>query len=389
MDPIINPYTPNAGSRPDELAGRDGQLSQFTTLVKRLKIGNPEQSMIVRGQRGVGKTVLLNAFEDIAEAEGFLCFYHELNNEMSLAEEVSNDLQIALLQLDLSAKALAKVKGALARLSAIQISYEGFAVSIDPGRADEGTLSKDLSELFVQVGKAAQSKGAGIILIFDEIQFAEITQYRAVITALHRAMQKNVPIAIAAAGLPQIPRLTGEARSYAERLFTFPEITKLGERDALDALVNPAARLNVKFDDDAIDVALEWTDGYPFYIQQLGKSAWNIAEGKTITKADVSRAVAPAVHALDNSIYEVRIQQTTDREKAYLRAMAELGAGPCRSGDIAKVLGTTTPKLSMIRQSLMDRGLIYATEDYGFVAYTVPRFDEFMIRRMELRSLDD
>lgn len=387
MDPIRNPYTPNAGSRPQELAGRDHEVEQFRVLIGRLKRGATEQSMIIRGLRGVGKTVLLNAFEDRAEAEGFLSYYHELTPDSSLVAEIARDAQSALSRLKLGARATKAIREALGHLGTIKVvGPEGIELAVDLRKADEGTIARDLSELFLQVGAAAAAKDAGVVFLLDEVQFADEVEYRSVITALHRATQKNMPITLVAAGLPQIPRLTGEARSYAERLFSFPVIASLSERDARAALVEPARQQEVVYEREAVDLALSWTGGYPFYIQQIGKHAWNLAGGSPITTADVEAAMPAAQAALDTSIYEVRIQRATDQERRYMRAMAELGTGPYKSGDVASKLGRRTSEVSMVRQRLLDKGLVYATEDYGYVDFTVPRFGEFMARHMPYRT---
>jgi hypothetical protein len=387
MDPVENPYTPNAGSRPHELAGRSGELEQFRVLVGRLKRGATEQSMIIRGLRGVGKTVLLNAFEDRAEAEGFLTYYHEMTPDSNLIAHIARDSQSALARMKLSARALKGIRGALGHLATIGLTGpDGLGLTVDLRAADEGTIAADLSELFLAVGNAAAEKGSGIVFLLDEVQFVREIEYRSLISALHRATQKNVPIIAAAAGLPQIPRLTGEARSYAERLFTFPVIAGLSEQDARAALVEPARYQQVEYEPGAVALALEWTRGYPFYIQQLGKHAWNLAGASPITAGDVEAALPAAQQALDTSIYEVRIQRATNEERRYMRAMAELGEGPYRSGKVAGKLGRSTSELSMTRQHLIDKGLAYATEDYGHIDFTVPRFDEFMRRHMPYRA---
>ena len=386
MDPINNPYTPNAGSRPQALAGRDQELEQFRVLVGRLKRGATEQSMIIRGLRGVGKTVLLNAFEDRAESEGFLTYYHEMTPDSSLVGEIARDAQAAMARLRLSARATKAIRGALAHLGTIKVvGPEGIELSVDLRTADEGTIARDLSELLLQLGRAAADKRTGVVFLLDEVQFVKEVEYRSVITALHRVTQKNVPITLAAAGLPQIPRLTGEARSYAERLFSFPVISSLSESDATAALVEPARQQQVEYEPEAIELALAWTGGYPFYVQQLGKHAWNLANTTPITTADLEAAMPAAQQALDSSIYEVRIQRATDQERRYMRAMAELGSGPYRSGDVAAKLGRKTSEVSVVRQRLLEKGLVYATEDYGYVDFTVPRFGEFMARYIPFR----
>jgi hypothetical protein len=387
MDPILNPYTPNAGSRPQELAGREPELEQFRVLVGRLKRGASEQSMIIRGLRGVGKTVLLNAFENLAESAGFFSYYHELTPESGLVAEIARDVQSALARLRLSARAITVLREALGHLASIRLAGPaGIELAVDLRKADEGTIARDLSELFLHAGGAARDKGAGIVFLLDEVQFARAIEYRAMITALHRATQKNLPITVAAAGLPQIPRLTGEARSYAERLFVFPVIANLPEEHATAALVEPARQHGVVYDAEAVAAALAWTEGYPFYIQQLGKHAWNLADGSPIKRADIDAAIPAAQAALDTSTYEVRVQRTTEQERRYMRAMAELGAGPYKAGAVAAKLGRRTPEVSVVRQRLVDKGLIYATEDFGHVDFTVPRFGEFMLRYMPFRA---
>lgn len=389
MDPIRNPYTPNAGSRPPELAGRESEIKQFEVLVGRLKRGATEQSIIVRGLRGVGKTVLLNAFEDQAESEGFLTFYHELTPDTNLVDELARDAERALDRLSLGARLSGRIRGALGYLKTIRLTGpEGFGLAVDLQSADEGTITADLTDLLLQLGAAIRENGTGIAVFLDELQFVDEVQYRALISALHRATQKELPIAVAGAALPQIPLLTGEARSYAERLFDFPMIANLDEPAATMALVEPARRQGVEYSPDALAKALEWTAGYPFYIQQLGKHAWNLATESPIDADDVERAMPAAQAALDKSIYEVRVQRATEGERRYMRAMAELGPGPYRSGQVAEKAGQSVTQASPTRQQLMTKGLIYATEDFGYVDFTVPRFAEFMRRYMPYQTPD-
>lgn len=383
MDPIANPYTPNAGSRPPELAGRESELQQFEILLGRLLRGRTEQSLIVRGLRGVGKTVLLNAFEDQAESEGFMTFYHELTPGSNLVDDLVRDAERALARLSLAASVRERIRSALGHLKTIKlVGPEGFGLAVDLGEADEGTITADLTDLFLQLGAAVRDQAGGIAIFLDELQFVDGVQYRSLISALHRATQKELPITLAAAALPQIPRLTGEARSYAERLFDFRMIGNLDPGAAELALVEPARRRGVEYTPAAAALALDWTAGYPFYIQQLGKHAWNLAAESPITDADIRAAQPVAQAALDKSIYEVRAQRATEGERRYMRAMAELGDGPYRSGQIAEGVGQSVTQASPTRQQLMNKGLIYATEDFGYLDFTVPRFAEFMRRYM-------
>jgi len=386
MDPIKNPYTPGAGTRPSELAGRDEEIENFKILLARLRAGRPEQSQIITGLRGVGKTVLLNTFEDHAEGAGYLTVFREMTQETSLPELLAKDTQRLLRDLKLSAKLAGAVRSGLSTLSAFKLTDpNGFELSVDMKRIHEQRLTDDLIELFLHLGRAAKEKKVGIAFFLDEIQFVKQHEFRALISALHRAMQKELPVALAAAGLPQIPRLAGEARSYAERLFRFPHIGALDEPAARVALVVPAEREGASYDEKAVERTLELTQGYPFYLQEYGKHIWNLAPASPITERDVEAAAPRADESLDRGIYEVRIQRATIKERRYLRAMAELGVGPYKVGAVANAMGSTTTALSTVRQKLLDRGLIYATEDYGYVDFTVPRFDEFMRRHMTFK----
>lgn len=383
MDPIRNPYTPGAGTRPSELAGRDQEIENFRILIARLLAGRGEQSQIVTGLRGVGKTVLLNTFEDLAEQASYLTAFRELTQESSLPELLAKDTQRLLRELKLGAKVAAAVRAGLSTLGAFKLTDpNGFELSIDLRKLGPQQMTDDFTELFLQLGQAAKAKKVGIALFLDEIQFVKEPEFRALISALHRAMQKQLPLTLAAAGLPQIPRLAGEARSYAERLFRFPYIGALEPTAAEAALVIPAEREGAGYEPQAVERALALTEGYPFYIQEFGKHIWNLAARSPITPADVEHAAPRAEQALDSGIYEVRIQRATVKERRYLRAMAELGTGPYKVGQVAKAMGSSTTALSTVRQKLLDRGLIYATEDYGHVDFTVPRFDEFMRRHM-------
>jgi AAA ATPase-like protein len=388
VDAIKNPYTPNAGARPPELAGRNQQIESFRILLGRLKAGATEKSLIITGLRGVGKTVLLNTFEDMAEADGFRTSFRELDSSSSISELLARDVQKTLLRLSLAKRLGDKVRLALSGLSAFTLKDpNGFELSVDLRKiTDASMLAEDMTEIFLALGEALVSKGDGFILFLDELQFVKEHEFRALISALHRVNQKSLPISLAAAGLPNIPQLAGEARSYAERLFDFPTIGKLDPPDARAALVTPAKQRGAAYEPDALEKALELTEGYPFYLQEYGKHIWNLAPTSPITLADVDAATPIAVASLDQTIYEVRIQRATEKERRYMRAMAELGTGAYRVGRVSAKMGDKTTNLSRVRQSLVDKGLIYATEDYGFIDFTVPRFDEFMRRHMPYRA---
>lgn len=383
MDPIINPYTPNAGAKPAAMVGREPEIEAFRVLIGRLKLGRTEKSQIITGLRGVGKTVLLNAFADHAEAEGFITAQHELDESTRIGDLIAADVRNALDALSVSSKLSRKLKSALGNLSSFTLTDSaGFRLSFDLRQADAETLSHDFTEVFLHLGEAAAEKGRGVAFLLDEVQFVRSIELQAIIMGLHRCTQKSLPITLVAAGLPQLPGIAGEARSYAERLFDFPRLESLSPTDAAAAIIVPAEKEGVAWEPSAVDLMLELTLGYPFYIQEHGKHTWNVASGSPISAADVVAAKPLTEAALDRSIYHVRIQRATALERRYLRAMAELGDGPFRSGAIAEKLGGGTQAHSRTRESLLKKGLIYATEDYGQLDFTVPRFGEFMQRFM-------
>jgi len=258
----------------------------------------------------------------------------------------------------------------------------GFELEVDVKGASEGDITEDVTELLLAVGRAADEAGSGVIFLLDELQFAPEMEYRALISGLHRVNQKSLPVTMAGAGLPRSP-ISGDARSYADRLLRTSGHRGAGRRGCGGRRSSrPHRREGVEYTSDALARAIEWTDGYPYFIQQLGKQIWNAATASPITESDVRRAIPAAQIALDNALYEVRIQRATDGERRYMRAMAELGSGPYRAGQIAKLLARKTSDLSVVRQRLLEKGLVYATEDHGYLDFTVPRFDEFMRRHM-------
>lgn len=382
MDPLDNPYSPGAGVAPDKLPGRSRELEQFGFALARMQRGKAEQSVIVTGLRGVGKTVLLNRFEEIALENDFLPFYHELIPDADLLPLIGRDFTTALLRISPSAKVKEALKSALAHLSMIKVNVaDDVEFSVLPHKPDEQVLAADLTDLFLEVGAIVRDHRTGIVLLLDELQFVSKVEYRALISALHRASsQKRLPITLAGGGLPQIPKLSGEARSYAERLFQFSSIGRLSKADAEQALVEPAGLLGVKYSRAALAAALEWSGDYPFFLQLIGKYCWIVAAKSPIDVTDVAHAVKLAQNDLDDGFYKVRLQRVTEEELRYLKSMASLGSGPYVAGDIIKVLKRTHQQLGPVRQRLIDKGLIYPTAEHGQSDFTVPGFAEYLNR---------
>ena len=398
MDPRTNPYAPGAGTKPPALVGRDAQIESFDILLERLERGYAEKSMIITGLRGVGKTVLLDVFREKSEDRNWATVEWEVEKSTSLESKIASQTRRALLQIAPKARWTDRVRRAAAILKSFTITFNpdgavtaGLNVEALAGVGDSGALVEDLSDLFVALGEAAQERSTGVIFLLDEIQYLESVELEALITALHKCARRSLPITLVGAGLPQIPRLAGEARSYSERLFQFPSIGRLAmETDARAALVLPARDLGIEYQDAAVDSVVEYTQGYPYFLQEYGKLLWDEASDSPITGAD-ARQVLPLVEArLDESFFRVRAERTTNLELEYLYAMADLGPDPQRASDVAKGIDRTTEQAGPIRSRLIDKGLLY-TPGHGYAAFTVPQFDRYLLRRRakELGEAED
>ena len=387
MDQIKNPFSPGAGSPPPELVGRDPVLDEARVLLGRIRIGRSEKSMLLTGLRGVGKTVLLNQIERLAGAEGYRTISVEAHEDKRLGPLLAPHLRRLLFDLDRVAGAGAKVKRGLAVLrsfiGAIKLTIADVDIGLDiepeKGSADSGDLEIDLPNLFVAVAEAAAERNSSVALLIDEIQYFNQKELGALIMAMHKVQQRQLPMVLVGAGLPSLPGLAGESKSYAERLFSFPDIGALSEADAVKALQEPARDAGVTFDNAALHEIFRLTKGYPYFLQEWGYQAWNLAPSSPITLDIVNTATATVIRRLDANFFRVRYERLTPSEKNFLRAMAELGPGAQRTGDIADILGVKVNSLGPVRAKLIRKGMIYSPA-HGDMAFTVPLFDEFMIR---------
>jgi len=374
---------------PPELAGRDELCETVRVAVERVRLGLPTKSILMVGLRGVGKTVLLDRMRDDAEGAGIQTVRVEAPESRSLPALLAPQLRQAMLRLSRNERAKESAQRALRALAgfakALKVKYQDIEVGLDfepePGLADNGDLEHDLQALIEAVGQAAQKAGTALVLFVDELQYVEEDQLAALITALHRAAQRRLPIVLVGAGLPQLRGQMGRAKSYAERLFDIPEIGPLSNADARIALTKPVQAQGVEITEDALRSIVKQTHGYPYFLQEWGKHAWDAAAASPITIGDVQRASLATVAALDESFFRVRFDRLTPLEKKYLRAMAELGPGPHRSGDIAEQLERKVTSLGPTRNKLIAKGMIYSP-NHGDTAFTVPLFDEFMHRIM-------
>ena len=389
MDPIKNPFAPGAGSPPPELAGRDLVLEQAKVLLGRVKQRRSEKSMLLTGLRGVGKTVLINEIERIAKSNGYRIIQVEAHEDKPLGMLLVPYLKQTLYELDRMAGAGAKAKRALAVLRSfigtlkVGIGDVSFGLEIEPekGTADSGDIEVDLPSLFVAVAEAAEERKTAVALLIDEIQYFSQKELGALIMAMHKVQQKQLPFVLFGAGLPILPGLAGDSKSYAERLFNFPDIAALSKEDAIKALRDPAREVGVTFEQKALDEIYRLTQGYPYFLQEWGYQCWNVAEKSPITLSDVKAATQRVIPRLDDNFFRVRFGRLTPSEKRFLRAIAELGTGGHRMGAVADKLKVKIGSLGPIRAKLIKKGMVYSPA-HGEIAFTVPLFDEFMRRAM-------
>ena len=389
MDPIRNPFAPGAGAPPPALTGRDELRETARVALERIRLGRPAKSLLMIGLRGVGKTVLLDRICDDAEQGGIQTIRIEAPENRSLPGILAPQLRVALLRLSRNEKAKDLATRALRALAgfakSLKVKYNDIEVGLDhdpePGLADNGDLEHDLQALLEAAGEAAKKAGTALAIFIDELQYVREEELAALITALHRCAQRELPIVLVGAGLPQLPGQMGRAKSYAERLFSFPEVGPLGPDAAALAITVPLSDEGVVMEEDALQRILDVTQGYPYFLQEWGKQAWDAATASPITPEDVRRASATAVAELDESFFRVRFDRLTQAERRYLRAMAELGPGPHRSGDVADVISRKVTSLAPVRESLIKKGMIWSP-GHGDTAFSVPLFDEFMRRSM-------
>ena len=387
MDRVSNPFSPGAGSPPPELVGRNDILEETRVLLGRIKARRPEKSILLTGLRGVGKTVLLNEMERLAQRDGYRSILVEAHEDKSLAALLAPHLRRLLFDLNRMAGASDKVRRGLAVLKSfigsvkVTVGEVEFGLDIEPerGTADSGDLEVDLPNLLTVLAEAAEERQVQVAILIDEIQYFNQAELSALIMAMHKMQQRQLPLVLMGAGLPILPGLTGESKSYAERLFSFPNIGPLSAADAAKALQDPVMAVGVEFEESALQEIFRLTQGYPYFLQEWGYQSWNHADQSLITLQHVQNATLKVIPRLDANFFRVRFDRLTPSEKNYLRAMANLGPNAQRSGDIASVLGVKSTSLGPVRAKLIKKGMIYSPT-HGDMAFTVPLFDEFMRR---------
>lgn len=387
MDPVRNPFAPGAGSRPPELAGRDAIINDARVAIERALLGKPSRSQMFLGLRGVGKTVLLNAVEVMAIERGHLTSSIEAPERKPLGELLLPRVHQVLRKLSLVDNAKSKAYDAMRALrsfaSVFKFEYGDLTIAVDAevGVADSGDLQNDLPELFVRVGEAAKAAGKAWTLLIDEVQYLSQKDLAALIVSMHKINQSGLPVLFFGAGLPQVAALSGEAKSYAERLFHYPDVGALPEADAKAAIRQPVNEEGAVIDEIALDEIFLKTKGYPYFLQEWGHQSWNLADGDTITLHDAKEAERTTLKRLDEGFFKVRFDRLTPKEREYVIAMARLGSGPYRSSDVADALGESAQSLGPRRAQIISKGMIYSPS-HGDVAFTVPMFNDYLTRNL-------
>jgi AAA ATPase domain len=390
MNPALNPYSPGAGLRPRELAGRDYEMASFDVLRERARNRRTSRSVVMTGLRGVGKTVLLNELADRARADGWIVAKVEADSSAggrSFRHQVAHGLNRALREIVGSRRVAEGLRRALATFTSFSLHTDPsggltIGIEIDPerGRADTGSLETDLTDLALDLGSAVEDLNAGVGLFVDELQDLSEPELIALCQACHEVGQRDAQFYVVGAGLPSLPRVLAEARSYAERLFEYWPIGALAREDAASALIRPAAEIGVAWDDVAVGSVVVRSDGYPYFLQEFGKAAWDFAPGPSITLGDAEAGIRVGTDSLDNGFFRSRWERATRSEREYMRAMAEDGDGPSQSGEVARRLGKESSAVGPARANLIHKGLIYAPE-HGVIAFTVPGMADFITRQ--------
>lgn len=381
MDAIDNPYSPGAGVPPPELAGRDDVIHQIEIAIARSRKLRPSKNFMLLGLRGVGKTVLLQHMLNAAGEENVVQDL-EVNPRLPLSDQIAEHLLRILINLDRKKKIGQGVKQALGLLQSFAAKFEvrlgDYAVGMTESQAT-GNLQMDLADLFMAIGEAARNREVAVVLAMDEVQYLSREDLTALIIALHRVEQRKLPLVFLGAGLPQLAKLAGDARSYAERLFVYPEIGRLDIESARQALVVPAKNEGANFTDGAVSHILTETECYPYFLQVWGEKAWQVAESSPIATKDAEKATELAIQYLDESFFRVRLDRLTEKQQEYARAMADFGPGPVRTADIAQKLGIKASQAAPIRREIVKKGVAFS-QLRGEIAFTVPKFNEFMKR---------
>lgn len=390
MDPALNPFSPGSGLRPPALVGRNPELGALDVLVTRASSGLSARGIMLSGLRGVGKTVLLNEMRSRAEAAGWFCVSLEARPDnagstgarRTLAREITAQAR----HLKRGAQLSDRIRLALQSISAFNVKLGAsgidLGVEITPGRADSGDIEVDLSELVEDLAAALQEHGSAFGLFIDELQDLDDLLLGALLAAQHRAGQRSWPFFVIGAGLPHLPGVLSNVRSYAERLFDYRLIGQLDPDAARSALVEPLSSHQVTIEDAALSTLLHASDGYPYFLQEYGRAAWDQAPEPRITEDDATVSITTGLWHLDDGFFRSRWDRATKSERRLLVAMAADNNEPSASSEVARRMGLKPSSLGPYRAQLIKKGLVYAPE-HGLIAYTVPGMADYVMRHQD------
>lgn len=382
---LPNPYRPGAGMSPAYLAGRDNTIHDAQNILQAINYGYSARSVVYYGLRGVGKTVLLNYIENLADEMDLPSEYMEIaERDRSFHSQIALHIYKLINRLSLLKNIESHIKKALSILKAFTIKYgcDDISIEVNPanGISDTGNLANDMTELFLALGVIAQKQNKGVVLFIDEIQYIKDSEFEALMEAIHRTNQKNYPIVIFSAGLPKIAKIAGDVKSYAERLFDFIEIDSLSNEEAKLALTEPAKRFKINYTDEAVNKIIEITQGYPYFLQEYGKWVWECKQEESIIDIKiVDKAYDKFEQSLDKAFFKVRHDRATAREIEFMTAMVACEKLPCSTKEIANIMGESIQAISPLRAQLIHKGFIYAAKR-GEVDFTVPQFDKYLKR---------
>jgi hypothetical protein len=385
VDPRHNPYSPGAGLRPAALTGRGTEIDAFAVVLYRARNGRPSPGMILHGLRGVGKTVLLNELANLARRDHWVVASVEADlsgTSTPFRQQVSAALTEGLRRESGKSNFGDRMRKAAATLKSFSVTVAGTAVGIGlQDRGSTGSLNADFTDLALDLAEGARDIDTGVAVFIDEMQHLDPGELAAICQACHHANQQNLPFVVVGAGLANLPRVLSDAVSYAERLFDYRSIGRLGSDDATAALVLPAQDEDVDWEPEAIDVVLAASAGYPYFIQQFGQTAWDAAAQSPISSIDAATGIALGRERLDNGFFRARWDRATPAERDYMAAMAADGDGPSESGAVAKRLNKSMSSLGPARANLIAKGLVWAPE-HGQIAFSVPGMAAFIEREL-------
>ncbi|HET9259162.1 MAG TPA: ATP-binding protein [Acidimicrobiia bacterium] len=373
-DPIANPYAPGAGTPPPELVGRDQVIEDAEVAMRRVVSARTSQHQLITGLRGVGKTVLLGKLTALAEHIGYRVVRVEAVGGDDTLRTILRQARRIVEDLDRGGAGRA-----LRSIESVSLTVAGTGLSVD--RFDTTPDREALADVIVEMGRVAGERQAGVMIAIDEAQMVDSHDLRRILAGVHRCNQDGLPLFIALAGLPNLVGVVASASTYAERMFRVTDLGPLTPEQVSQAITVPAEELGVIWSPDATEAIVDHSDGYPFFVQTWAYHTWNAAHDDPISADDVSRASANASSALDSSFFAARTARIPASEVSYVQALASLGPGPHRSGDVAEAAGKTTSQVAAFRDRLIREGLIYAPR-YGWVEFAIPHFDVFVRRAL-------